>query len=650
MEDSEVINFSALERELQAALEADKKYRRENDAKFRAIHQNVGSYEEFRNIVLASHLKPIERKDTASNSRKQPWNSIASATRPTNSLQCDMMEAAGFHPRTAAEFSRDWRRFAGSAEDRYQLLISLGGENLQQIFHAEIGSGLLGEFLLILSKCLQSGDVVTVVTILEGMTRTGRFGLNVSFLSQVEQDACLTLFHSLLNVAGDDDSRTNMGQAREQGSTDGDTTHICPPLDIEAAKGENLVEKLKPLMKLYGVHAYEAPEDKEDVFARRACPAFLVFESAAYLEDMTIELPCHCKPTEAHSVVWYYQKHLRSEKSRVLTDFDGTVLVDSSQVGRKVDQRSRFSIRLFSLLVFRVQEADSGHYVCGTATGQFFYGYDVDVQQARRVSFPRRPGAPNPNPRRTEGPDGQYIVFTSFWPWSVCDRCGVPGEQTRVGLCYMHSEYLNVRYIRDTSKPTTAPCGSAAVPQRFKLEGKRGAELAVRGCTATCPPEPEEMAEQKTLLEFLGFEETVSRVPVYYHNHPIDSPLVLACPGAKPQHAVAWDQGKQPLYRAEYMEGLNKTARVYIDAGHHLHFSPVQLEDQGSYYCWLQGKLAAEIRLGVYLRLGRRRQFSDPESVYALRAIILCYALYTLIFVIFVVVRFCWRSLKRKVV
>lgn len=48
MEGSEVINFSALEKELQAALEADKKYRRENDAKFRAIHQNVGSYEEFR--------------------------------------------------------------------------------------------------------------------------------------------------------------------------------------------------------------------------------------------------------------------------------------------------------------------------------------------------------------------------------------------------------------------------------------------------------------------------------------------------------------------------------------------------------------------------------------------------------------------------
>lgn len=43
MEKSDIINFSALEKELHAALEADRKYQRENYAKFRALHQNVGS-------------------------------------------------------------------------------------------------------------------------------------------------------------------------------------------------------------------------------------------------------------------------------------------------------------------------------------------------------------------------------------------------------------------------------------------------------------------------------------------------------------------------------------------------------------------------------------------------------------------------------
>lgn len=51
MEKSDVINFSSLEKELQAALEADRKYQRENDAKFRALNQNVASYEEFRCVA-----------------------------------------------------------------------------------------------------------------------------------------------------------------------------------------------------------------------------------------------------------------------------------------------------------------------------------------------------------------------------------------------------------------------------------------------------------------------------------------------------------------------------------------------------------------------------------------------------------------------
>lgn len=42
------IDLDKLERELVGALEADRKYSRENDAKFRAVHQKVATYEEFR--------------------------------------------------------------------------------------------------------------------------------------------------------------------------------------------------------------------------------------------------------------------------------------------------------------------------------------------------------------------------------------------------------------------------------------------------------------------------------------------------------------------------------------------------------------------------------------------------------------------------
>lgn len=48
----------------------------------------------------------------------------------------------------------------------------------------------------------------------------------------------------------------------------------------------------------YGVWTYEAPEDKQDVFAVKACPAFLTFVNVAYLAGATVELLCHCKPPE----------------------------------------------------------------------------------------------------------------------------------------------------------------------------------------------------------------------------------------------------------------------------------------------------------------------------------------------------------------
>ena len=63
MNEGEGIDFRKLEKELALAVEADEKYLRENDAKFRAVNQRVGSYEEFRDIVGAAHLKPLERKD-----------------------------------------------------------------------------------------------------------------------------------------------------------------------------------------------------------------------------------------------------------------------------------------------------------------------------------------------------------------------------------------------------------------------------------------------------------------------------------------------------------------------------------------------------------------------------------------------------------
>lgn len=63
MNEEEEIDFRKLEKELSLAVEADAKYDRENSAKFRAVEQRVSSYEEFKDIVSAAHLKPLDRKD-----------------------------------------------------------------------------------------------------------------------------------------------------------------------------------------------------------------------------------------------------------------------------------------------------------------------------------------------------------------------------------------------------------------------------------------------------------------------------------------------------------------------------------------------------------------------------------------------------------
>ena len=53
----EKVDVDKLERELLDALRADRKYSRENDAKFRAINQRVQTYEEFRCVATVGTTK-----------------------------------------------------------------------------------------------------------------------------------------------------------------------------------------------------------------------------------------------------------------------------------------------------------------------------------------------------------------------------------------------------------------------------------------------------------------------------------------------------------------------------------------------------------------------------------------------------------------
>ncbi|XP_029282039.1 Ig-like V-type domain-containing protein FAM187A [Cottoperca gobio] len=383
------------------------------------------------------------------------------------------------------------------------------------------------------------------------------------------------------------------------------------------------------------LRSYEAPEDKQDVFARRACPAFLTFTNAAYLAGVTVELPCHCKPQQIKSVVWFFRKHLGgSKETRVLTDHHGNRLLDPSSVPHSGDLRSRFSIRLFSLLIFRAGPDDSGIYICGSVHKDFFYGYDLDIQEARTLSFTPRLILETMSKTGKEGKGLLYRVFTSFRQWTVCDRCGRPGEQVRVGLCYIHSHYLHIRYRRVNQ--TVTSCGSGAVPTVFGQLKQRGvgAKLEVKSCQVTCQTQSPTSTTIHALMAFLGYNS--ASLPVFYLNHPADRVLTLGCPAARPNMAVAWDQGSEPIYRSEHSAGRNLSTtrpRLLIDTGHHLVFKPAKTQDSGVYYCWLQGHRAAEIRLLVYAHLGPGQSVtSHPDFPTALNTVLRSYAIMTAVF------------------
>ncbi|XP_054449261.1 coiled-coil domain-containing protein 103 [Pteronotus mesoamericanus] len=198
MERNDIIDFKALEKELQAALTADEKYQRENAAKFRAVEQRVASYEEFRGIVLASHLKPLERKDKLGGKRTVPWNCHTTQGMTSQDETVEIsQEKMILQPETSAEFYRDWRRYLQSGPERYQALLQLGGPKLGQLFHMDVGFGLLGELLVALADHVRPADRLVVLGILRSLASTRRFALNLSLMSHAERESCKGLFQKL---------------------------------------------------------------------------------------------------------------------------------------------------------------------------------------------------------------------------------------------------------------------------------------------------------------------------------------------------------------------------------------------------------------------------------------------------------------------
>ncbi|KAM9368823.1 dynein axonemal assembly factor 19 [Phaethornis superciliosus] len=191
-------------RELREAVARDEREAREDAAKVRALRQRLGSYREFRNMVLASHLKPLEKKDKLGDRRAVLWNPCAARTKAPQSSEVELPQEMDQLPGTSAEFYRDWRRCLKSGKEKYQFLLRLGGEALGRIFQADVGFGLLGEFLTVLAENICDEDRAVVLQVLQSLSGTKRFGLNLDLLSGSEKESSREVFRKLQSMSRGD--------------------------------------------------------------------------------------------------------------------------------------------------------------------------------------------------------------------------------------------------------------------------------------------------------------------------------------------------------------------------------------------------------------------------------------------------------------
>ena len=203
------IDFNKLERELAAAVDADKKYSRENAAKFRAVEQRVGSYDEFRNIVLASNLQPLEKKDiegvnTAHQVLNPYWNSNQWDDRPliTSENVVDMKQ----NPETADSFVKQWRRHWKTNKEKYERVVGLNGQQVSKIMSSELLGNLLGEVVVAFNECFVEDDSLKIITSLKNLSINERFTLNLQFLNKHERKALNELLGKLSENVEDDNA------------------------------------------------------------------------------------------------------------------------------------------------------------------------------------------------------------------------------------------------------------------------------------------------------------------------------------------------------------------------------------------------------------------------------------------------------------
>lgn len=116
-----------------------------------------------------------------------------------------MFQVADYHvPSNGHEFAKEWRRNCKTSTEKYDYLLKIGAKNLGVIFKAEVGFGLLGDFLAVFDELIEDSKAPEILAILWELSNTNRFELNRSFLSGREQEICTSLITKIIKACSEE--------------------------------------------------------------------------------------------------------------------------------------------------------------------------------------------------------------------------------------------------------------------------------------------------------------------------------------------------------------------------------------------------------------------------------------------------------------
>ncbi|XP_078037398.1 dynein axonemal assembly factor 19 [Augochlora pura] len=210
------IDYASLNVELEDALRSDELYKLQNDAKLRAVEQNVPTYDAFQQMVNAAHLRPLQRDDcsfktqgrslwnpVATNDRSKSGNSRNSNVRIHNE-QLDAEIAKNGSLFTCEQFTRAWKKIE-DREARFRYLVNFKDLFTEKIFPKGIPSPLFADFMDLCLEMISTADnVASIVEILSVLSKCDRFSLTTGFMGEKEKKSCGQLFERLIERANQD--------------------------------------------------------------------------------------------------------------------------------------------------------------------------------------------------------------------------------------------------------------------------------------------------------------------------------------------------------------------------------------------------------------------------------------------------------------